>query len=49
MEVKCAGAIPLWLVEVLSEQGLRKARFSKYGTAWRELVGPRIDWSGRVA
>ena len=49
MEVKCAGAIPLWLVEVLSEQDLRKARFSKYGTAWRELVGPRIDWNGRVA
>ena len=49
MEVKCAGAVPLWLVEVLTEHGLTKAHFSKYGTAWHELVGPRIDWKGRAA
>ncbi len=33
MEIKCAGAIPLWLVRVLSDEGLRKSHFSKYGAA----------------
>ena len=34
MEVKCAGAMPLWFVRELSAMGLRKTSFSKYGTAW---------------
>ncbi len=35
MEVKCAGAIPLWLASLLSERNIYKTSFSKYGTAYR--------------
>ena len=35
MEVKCAGAIPLWLTSILSELQIYKTSFSKYGTAYR--------------
>lgn len=34
MEVKCAGAIPLWLTSLLSEMQIYKTPFSKYGTAY---------------
>ena len=34
MELKCPGAIPLWMTEVLSEERLYKTSFSKYGTAY---------------
>jgi SPX domain protein involved in polyphosphate accumulation len=34
MEVKTAGAIPLWLVHVLSENRIYRTSFSKYGSAY---------------
>ncbi|MBO4980931.1 MAG: polyphosphate polymerase domain-containing protein [Lachnospiraceae bacterium] len=34
MEVKTAGAIPLWLVRVLSSNHIYKTSFSKYGAAY---------------
>lgn len=34
MEVKTAGAIPLWLTEFLSANHIYKTSFSKYGTAY---------------
>ena len=34
MEVKCAGAMPLWFVEILSDMHLFKTSFSKYGRAY---------------
>lgn len=34
LEVKAGGAIPLWLVSFLSEEGLRKVSFSKVGQAY---------------
>ena len=34
MELKCPGAIPLWMTEVLSAEHLYKTSFSKYGTAY---------------
>lgn len=38
LEVKAAGAMPLWLTEFLGEERLFKTRFSKVGIAWqREL------------
>lgn len=47
MEVKCAGAMPLWFVRELSAMGLRKTSFSKYGTAWArsgaEVAVPRTS------
>lgn len=33
LEVKCLGGMPLWLVRHLSDEGLRRARCSKYGLA----------------
>ncbi|WP_165443479.1 polyphosphate polymerase domain-containing protein [Olsenella sp. Marseille-P4559] len=35
LEVKTSKAMPLWFVAFLSEERLRKATFSKYGTAYR--------------
>lgn len=34
MELKCPGAIPLWMTRILSEEKLYKQSFSKYGTAY---------------
>ena len=34
MELKCPGAIPMWMTKVLSEQQIYKTSFSKYGTAY---------------
>ena len=34
MELKCPGAIPLWMTEILSEERIYKTSFSKYGTAY---------------
>jgi hypothetical protein len=35
MEIKCSGALPLWLTELLSENKIYKSSFSKYGAAYR--------------
>ena len=42
MEIKCPGAIPLWLVEVLSREKIYKTSFSKYGKAYEQLIFPKI-------
>ncbi len=42
MEIKCAGGIPLWMVEVLSREHIYKTSFSKYGTAYQMLIYPRL-------
>lgn len=34
MELKCPGAIPLWMTAILSEEHIYKTSFSKYGTAY---------------
>ena len=39
MELKSPGAIPMWLVKVLSEEGIYKTSFSKYGTAYCSFMG----------
>ena len=38
MEVKTAGAMPLWLVRFLSENRIYKTSFSKYGTAYQTMM-----------
>ena len=38
MEIKAAGAMPLWLVSFLNSQGIRKTSFSKYGTAYSQYA-----------
>ena len=38
MEIKTALAKPLWLAKTLSELGLKKSSFSKYGTEYKNLL-----------
>ncbi|RHR10045.1 VTC domain-containing protein [Pseudoflavonifractor sp. AF19-9AC] len=38
MELKVAGGLPLWMAHVLSEQGIFKTSFSKYGTAYADIL-----------
>lgn len=37
MELKASGALPLWMVRVLSQQKIYKTSFSKYGTAYQDI------------
>ncbi len=43
MEIKAVGGYPLWLVKILSENEIRRSKFSKYGKAYikqkEELLG----------
>lgn len=50
MEVKCGGALPLWLVHFLTAERLYKCSFSKYGNAWvqqQREEGIMPGWVGR--
>lgn len=38
LEVKTSGGIPLWLTAFLTEQGIHKTSFSKYGTAYLDQI-----------
>ena len=38
MEVKTSGGIPLWMTSLLSENGIFKTSFSKYGRAYEALM-----------
>lgn len=38
MEIKCSGAIPLWMVKILSAEKIYKTSFSKYGKAYIDTV-----------
>lgn len=42
MEIKCAGAIPMWMVRILSRERIYKTSFSKYGTAYKTIIYPQI-------
>lgn len=42
MEIKCSGGIPLWMVHVLSEEHIYKTSFSKYGTAYKTMIYPKL-------
>ena len=42
MEIKCSGGIPLWMTEVLSREKLYKTSFSKYGTAYQNIIFPKL-------
>lgn len=41
MEIKCSGAVPLWMVHALSQEHIYKTSFSKYGTAYQSIILPR--------
>ena len=38
MEVKIAGAMPLWMAEFLSRNNISKVSYSKYGTYYKEYL-----------
>ncbi len=38
MEIKTSGAIPLWLTQTLTENKIFKTSFSKYGTAYADMI-----------
>ena len=42
MELKCSGGIPLWMTMVLSQEKIYKTSFSKYGTAYEQLIFPHF-------
>lgn len=42
MELKCSGGIPMWMADVLSREKIYKTSFSKYGTAYRTLIYPKL-------
>lgn len=42
MELKCSGSIPLWMVHLLSAEGIYKTSFSKYGKAYTEYIFPSL-------
>ena len=39
MEIKVSAAMPLWLTHMLSEQKIFKINFSKYGNAYKAMMG----------
>ncbi len=49
MEIKCAGGIPLWMTAVLSEEGIFKASYSKYGTAYQKMIYPYLQGGRKYA
>ena len=38
MEIKVSAGIPLWMTKILTDNGLYKTSFSKYGTAYKNLI-----------
>ena len=38
MELKTPGGLPLWMSHFLNENGIRRVSFSKYGTAYQQLL-----------
>lgn len=42
MEIKCIGGIPLWMTNILSREKLYKTSYSKYGTAYKEIIFPKL-------
>lgn len=38
MEIKTAGGMPLWMADLLSRERIFKTSYSKYGTAYRQMI-----------
>lgn len=49
MELKTAGGIPLWMVDILTGQGLQKTAFSKYGSAYMIMLAREKEEEERYA
>ncbi len=46
MEIKTAGGIPLWMVNLLSREKIFKTSYSKYGTAYQHHILPNAIQEG---
>jgi SPX domain protein involved in polyphosphate accumulation len=42
MEIKCAGAMPLWLVRALADNRIYQSSFSKYGEAYQRKLALKL-------
>lgn len=47
MEIKTPGGIPLWMTHFLTQQHIARATFSKYGTAYQEMIFPELEYGNR--
>lgn len=45
LEIKTATAMPMWLVEALSREGIRQTSFSKYGMAYTTILQEKLNES----
>jgi hypothetical protein len=43
MEIKITDSIPMWLSEALSELGIYKTSFSKYGKAYQNFIKDKTN------
>lgn len=43
LEIKCADSMPLWLVKLLEKYDIKKVSFSKYGTAYTQMLTERLN------
>ncbi len=43
MEIKTVGGMPIWLVDLLNQYGVRKKSFSKYGTDFLKTLEDKQD------
>lgn len=48
LEIKAADAMPLWLTQALSENGIRQISFSKYGTAYTAIQTQKAFSKGDI-
>lgn len=47
MEIKTVNALPLWLVDILSELKIYKCSFSKYGTIYMKKLSEKLKTGGK--
>ncbi len=43
MEIKTGGGMPLWMVRCMTENNIRRASFSKYGSAYRQIHTKKLE------
>ena len=43
MEIKTINSMPLWLVELLSNNSIFKSSYSKYGTVYRKVISKEME------
>ena len=46
MEIKTAGAMPLWTAQMLSRLKIYPTSFSKYGTAYKNILNKKLQSGG---